>query len=74
MAYGQEYYISANAGDDIMGDGSKESPWATVQHAIDAIYAQNSDNSLRVQNGKVVGEIIRGTIYDLTGFAKIMGD
>ena len=33
--YGQVFYVDAVSGDDVIGDGSKSKPWASIIHALE---------------------------------------
>jgi subtilisin family serine protease len=75
-AYQQVRYVSASTGSDTTGNGSAESPWKTITHALSQISDASSSTkyALLVAEGRYAGATIQMKEYvDLYGGFKQAG-
>ena len=47
-SYGAVYYVSASAGSDSKGDGSREEPWSSILHALKQVHTANASGKVAI--------------------------
>lgn len=57
-----EYYIDPVSGDDTTGDGSKSTPWATLQKGLDTVTARTGSNADRFNMKDSGGDVLSSAL------------